>query len=620
MSLLRWILLTAVLAAGLQLRLEWIASPALWADEAESSLNALTILQHGYPTSEYLEQPLFENILHVEWPESEEYEFRDASYSADGIACYHGWLPLYAIALSMRVFGVEPDTLAEDHHIQHDRETMHRRTWVPRIPAILFSAAFLLVVFFGTKEMVGDHAAWAAIVLAAIHGRLVDFGWQARYYAPTLLFSFAAAWAIWRTIEKGRTRDALVAGLVLVLLFHTHMLSSLALCASLALCTLVRRGARTALRHSAVAGTVVVLGSLPWMLGTGFFEVLGQPPARELLSLPGDLFGGIYELRIIGPLLLALLAAALLLQRFTFRMHPTAWTIAAVWPVLALAGFLGLMPAATFFIDRLELLLLPPYVLAIGAAVEPLARKLPKWTAPLAGAPVLALVVLTRQHHVGWWTSQPRAAATYALVERIDDLTGPDTRVYSTPSRHLMLTYYSGLPVQSIAPVRESYLESYAGDILLVAGATFGDAPSWRAIQRTAQEEGTPISEAEAYDIAHLIWGMCTRNALKAEVADAFPPRRGVANWAQPFLEQAEDRWQEAHRFYAWRWSESLLFRHLPAGSITDATSYWQNYFYRFADAPERSGENVNYAGILPRATVEVRPELDAVLYRVPAP
>jgi hypothetical protein len=50
----------------------------LWADEAESALNALTIVADGVPGDRHMGLPLYENTLVRPWPESVEYEFRDA--------------------------------------------------------------------------------------------------------------------------------------------------------------------------------------------------------------------------------------------------------------------------------------------------------------------------------------------------------------------------------------------------------------------------------------------------------------------------------------------------------------------------------------------------------------
>ena len=78
--------LLAVAALGMALRVVHLSHPPLGLDEAESAINALTILQHGYPSDHYLGLPLYENTLTRPWPDNPEYEFRDTSYSDKGVA------------------------------------------------------------------------------------------------------------------------------------------------------------------------------------------------------------------------------------------------------------------------------------------------------------------------------------------------------------------------------------------------------------------------------------------------------------------------------------------------------------------------------------------------------
>ena len=44
----------------------------------------------------------------------------------------------------------------------------------------------------------------------------------------------------------------------------------------------------------------------------------------------------------------------------------------------------------------------------------------------------------------------------------------PATRFYASPNFHLTFTYYTGLPVQSLAPIRKSYLEHYPGPLVFL--------------------------------------------------------------------------------------------------------------------------------------------------------
>ena len=119
-------------------------SEQLWVDEAESSINALTILERGYPADRYLGLPIYENVLLTTSPESKEYEFKDSSYSDRGMAIYHGWLPLYSMAAALRSPGIQPDI--DDGRppaVRHTSQELTRRTVVPRIPSIVFAVLFV---------------------------------------------------------------------------------------------------------------------------------------------------------------------------------------------------------------------------------------------------------------------------------------------------------------------------------------------------------------------------------------------------------------------------------------------------------------------------------------------
>jgi hypothetical protein len=93
-----WLALVFLLAYGLLLRAWDLGGKPFRVDEAESSINALTILRHGVPVGHYLGLPIYENTLTRPWPESDEYEFKDTSYSDSGLAVYHGRVPLYGLA------------------------------------------------------------------------------------------------------------------------------------------------------------------------------------------------------------------------------------------------------------------------------------------------------------------------------------------------------------------------------------------------------------------------------------------------------------------------------------------------------------------------------------------
>jgi hypothetical protein len=55
-----WCLLAVVLVYGLLLRSWDLGSRPYWVDEAETGINALTILEHGLPVDHYLALPIFD--------------------------------------------------------------------------------------------------------------------------------------------------------------------------------------------------------------------------------------------------------------------------------------------------------------------------------------------------------------------------------------------------------------------------------------------------------------------------------------------------------------------------------------------------------------------------------
>src|SRR5687768_10414332 len=64
-----YLLLALLVAAAALLRFPDLGVRSMWVDEAESSINAITILEHGLPVDHYLGTPIYENTLVEPWPE-----------------------------------------------------------------------------------------------------------------------------------------------------------------------------------------------------------------------------------------------------------------------------------------------------------------------------------------------------------------------------------------------------------------------------------------------------------------------------------------------------------------------------------------------------------------------
>ena len=475
------LLVAGIVLGGCLLRALFLSHDALWVDEAESAINALTILEHGYPTDHYLGMPIYENTLVRPWPESEEYEFKDISYSRRGMAIYHGWLPLYAIAAALSAAGFAPDQPAETPVATHAAAELTRRTVVPRLPSLAFSAVFLLCLYRLGRELQGRELGLAVLLAAACCEPVVWFGWQARYYAATLAFSAATALWILKLGKDRRLSTAAVLGLLLVLLFHCHSLSFLIMAAVLA-CSLPRCLAQPRpLLRLGVLGAIVAAGTVPWMIATGF---LGEAPAIPMAwTLLGPHDFAAYALRFPTlSLVVGLGLAAPLITRFCSRRLPPqtasalaerqgTLTFASPWLLIALLAFSFLIPAASHFTRRLTLVLVIPGLLLTASMLSTALRVLrgkasPAWTSLATAGLLLALGKLPFSEKQGSFGAE--VPHLVAMVNRWP--LRPGTKLYATPNDHLVMTYYTGLPFQSIAAVRRSFLDSYPGDVIILEG------------------------------------------------------------------------------------------------------------------------------------------------------
>ena len=451
----------AILVLALTVRAYRLGDTPPVGDEAESAMNAMTILDHGVPTGIYLGLPIYENTLTESWPGNSEYEFRDSSYSNKGLAIYHGWLPLYSMAASFRFFGVQADQPTATLHVQHTAEEMQRRTMAARLPSVVFGLLFVVFAFLTAKEMCGMDAAWTAMLVAAVGGPFVYFAREARYHSATLAISTGCCWILWRTSRNRSWGNFILAAVLLVAMFHTHLISFVIVCAAACLLLPSVIGDRSAWPKIGVAVAIVAAGTVPWILLTGFLDQTNHiPPARNFLSYPGDLF--IYPLKKMPQAIPGILALAgvLLVELFPsrfpkrmvalIRIHRMAIYFLLSWVLIGFVAFTFLIPAASYFYKRLALGFLGPG-LVFGAILFALMIRAiwpsrSNWLAPLAF--FVAVVACGEAFMPLWSTAEPNGTLEAVQWLGTHDLPA-DTKLYCTPNDQLTLTFLTGLPVQS---------------------------------------------------------------------------------------------------------------------------------------------------------------------------
>jgi hypothetical protein len=610
---LTWLL--GLILLGTLFRALYLASPALWVDEAESAINGLSIHTYGVPVGEYLGIPVFENTLIRVNDSDPEYAFDDASYNRDGVAIYHGWLPLYAIAASQWLLGIEPG----QEPLQGPRSLaeMRWRTVAARLPAVVFSALFLAMIFLLARAAFGEPAAWTTLVAAAFSHSLVWLGHQARYYSLTLLLIATVLFMLMRLARQGRTRDYLLALAVYLMLFYTHLLSFFVavLCFGLLLPWLIRH--RYWLLHLIGFAVAGLLLTVPWLAYTDYLAYLGEiPRGWSLLKLPEDLFvypalqADLMALYLVGVLILA---GVWWLGRSRHQQDQLDWILPVyllvVWCVVAYFAYLFLIPAPSFFFNRVSLILLVPGTVLVAAVFAYPAQRLLGRVA-LFVAPLLCLVFLISVDRVRW----PGPvfidnADTYAPVNQLAALGLSDAaRYYAPPNDQLPLSYYSNLPFQSIAPIRTAFLDNWPGEIVFVERAVTkpsAEIISPALLMTAAALAGETLTETDAALLSSHLASQPERALAATTDVRLVPPLAPAPAYARPLLAVYERVLEED--------TAEWLAQEMPAPirhdyELRSATDWWRTFFYRFVDPDSQKGARANYYQRLCRAEVHVEP------------
>ena len=596
-----------IILIGTGVRSRNIDSRPLWADEAESSINALTILERGYPFYQYLGIPIYENTLITGWPESSEYEFKDLSYSDRGLAIYHGWLPLYSIAASLAAFGVTPDTSPHPSSFRQDLSEFKRRNVAARVPAIIFSILTMIFMYLAGRMLCGYDGGFAALILSAFHETFVSFGWQARYYSATLTFVACSCVAILLSIFKGRWRHFVFVGLTLVCLFHTHILSFLVALIVFVFSFFKWRRHRSAIPKCCLTFLIICVGTLPWIFFTGFLTSLGRMPrAWSILNLSLDLVIFLQKAPILtGLLFLVVIIVAIYYLRLklpTQIQKPLLSTgrkslFFLFWTVLGIVSFYLLIPAPSFFFKRMALtIIVPATLLAILCLVA--ITKVVFSKGSILAAPISILLILQMTGQLKLWEKTSNLGLDhYAPCEILSQIDiRRRTRIYAIPSEHLVLTYYTGLPVQSIAPVRKEFLESYDSNIVLIEKNHISikdtDPIGYLSLMEAAKIANHHLTVSEAKKLSDQAAEQLVWEELMSAGCAMTPPQKNVQELIKN--RQSEQRQLNEKRLRKWKniIAGLAFFRGFDVQNYTD---FWQVFFYRFVDPNSRRGPHLNY-------------------------
>jgi hypothetical protein len=606
---IKFLLAALIVTVALGLRLAYLDSSPFWVDEAESSINALTILQHGYPTDSYVGLPIYENTSAQAWPGNPEYAIRDVSYSDNHFAIYHGWLPLYSIAASLAASGIQPDHPDPPYAVKHDAAARRKLTAAARMPAVLFGVLFVLVLFLAGKAFDGEEAARAGLFLSAIHPYAIHLSRQARYYSAEVLLTTICCAFAWLMVRHGQWKHFIGAGIAFALLFHTHLQSFFAGgLVVLLTAPVILHLHKQAVVKLATFGAIVTLAAIPWLAATHFWTQQGRiPRAWPLLRFPGDLFR--YPPFTVSSVAVG---AALILAAWWVLSRPanaTSNRLAAplqnaapalafliLWITCGYISFLATIPAVSFTPDRLNLSYWGAALL-LGSIVSAVIARMISWRGhetALASAVALLLFFATghsleipRPSSEREWRMKSDVIAALGAM-KFDNA----TKFYASPNAHLVWTVYTGLPVQSIMPIRREYLNGYKGDVVYIDSfSDLNDVLTTARVTEAARRNGCTLSRDLAEQWSGLLRTHDYRERMLKDVGESAAELEAVPAFGRRLLEASRQRDREIFESQGLE----LISRDLPM-DVRSSRDWRAAFFLRFAPDPAfRPDASANY-------------------------
>jgi 4-amino-4-deoxy-L-arabinose transferase-like glycosyltransferase len=326
------------------------------------------------------------------------------------------------------------------------------------VPEALCGVGSVLVLHNLLRRSLGHRAAILAALMLALTPIFIAIGRFNNPDALLVLIEVAAAWALVRALESGRTRHVLLCGLFVGLAFNVKMLQAYLVVPALALTFLIAGRGRIRRRVAQLAagggvmlavsfawyGTMMLLpaGQRPWVGDTTdnswftlIFGANGVSRVSGTAGGPGGGFGGnagplrLFNTAIGGQIawLLPLAVCGLALGLWSLRRSPrtdparAAYLLWGVWAVVSWAVF-------SFSTGIFH----PYYTTALAPAVAVLAagglvmlwdrsRQSAAWSAALAGSvigtAVLAAILLARSSgFVPWLAPLALALAVIAAA------------------------------------------------------------------------------------------------------------------------------------------------------------------------------------------------------------
>jgi hypothetical protein len=286
----------------------------------------------------------------------------------------------------------------------------------------------------------------------------------------------------------------------------------------------------------------------------------------------------------------------------------------SVWASIGYAMFFAFMPAVSFDRSRLNLSYWGPLFLLAAVGSAAIARVLvPRHSVVLA--PVVLFVIFFATGHrlnfretfsAGDWKTDAMVLDQIGTMS-LDRM----TKLYAAPNDHLVLSFYSGLPIQDITPVRKSYLDSYRGDIVYIDRHIAVDTGLLTAedVRAAALRDGIQLSPEAAEMQSILLRTRDYREAMLKAIS------RGTPQEIEPLPPFGGQLLAAHHRqvtLFFKNFSSELVIRGFDINSWSD----WRVVLkYRFIGPAAHSGIHANYAARLRGADTVILTQADTAVY-----
>jgi len=206
------------------------------------------------------------------------------------------------------------------------------------------------------------------------------------------------------------------------------------------------------------------------------------------------------------------------------------------------------------------------------------------------------------------------------VLHAVDDLDlPPAARVYASPNAHLIFAFYGQRPIQSVAPVRKAFLDTYPADVVFIESRLYPEfpGPGVDEVHRAAARFGETLDGDDAQAWVRRLSTRHARDVLARQVAHVRPPLEPLPPFAEQAVAEAASRGAPFLAEELDRIAALPIFRGYP---IRNGRDFWATFAYRLVDPEARGGDSLNAHDRLRCGSATVVPDTNYVVYHSPAP